>query len=158
MCRTQEHFGAPLPCPGDMGQSRELCDYTPMGLWATFPLPAAGKGISAERLRFIVRRIDWVGEIQKDFDFHKLGLGLLKLHPWSAGFEALKPQQEISCIRNFPLLHMHLSSKHLMQGSCGIFPSALFKCILGFSISLFYWQTLHKATAFPRAPAACPCD
>lgn len=91
--------------------------------------------------------IEWE-RYKEDFDFCKLGLRLLKLHPWSAGFEALKPQQEILCIRNFPLPHMHLSSKHLTQGSCGIFPRALFKCILRFSISLFYWQTSTKQLPF----------
>lgn len=76
---------------------------------------------------------------KEDFNFCMLCLRLPKLHSWSARFEALKPQQETLSIRNFFLSHMHLSSKHLMQGSCGIFPSALFKCILGFSISLLYW-------------------
>lgn len=38
-----------------------------MGLWAAFPLTAAGKGISSERLTFTVKRIDWAQEIQRGF-------------------------------------------------------------------------------------------
>lgn len=124
----------------------------PMGLWATFPLPAARKGISAERLILLEGLTEWE-RYKEDFNFCKLGLRLLKLHSWSAGFEALKPQQEILCIMNFPLPHIHLSSKHLTQGSCGVFPSTLSKCILKFSISLFYCLSSGSSNCLSLGPS-----
>lgn len=139
--RCAEHRNTselPSPVLGTWGKAGSSVITPPWVCDLHFPSQQQGRASVLRDLDLLLEGLTEWERYKEDFDFCKLGLGLLKLHPWSAGFEALKPQQEISCIRNFPLPHMHLSSKHLMQGSCGIFPSALFKCILGFSISLFY--------------------
>lgn len=158
MCRTHEHFGAPLPWSGDMVQAGSPVITAPWVCELHFLSQQQGKASVLRDLHLLLKGLTKWERYKEDFDFCRLRLSLLKLHSWNAEFEALKPQWGILCIRNFPLPHMHLSSKHLTQGIGGIFPRALFKCVLGFSISLFYWQTLHRPTAFPRAPAACPWD